>query len=84
MQFVWWLAGVLATLAACKFLLRIFKRLTGKENIDKLINTASTKLTNAADNFVDHFQDRKAQKEIQKHVQQRTKDEENRPIVTIR
>ena len=73
MQFVWWLTGVLATVAMCKFVLLVFKKLTSKENLETVLEKANNGLHDAADNVGEYLKKK-----------QRQRKKKNRCTVTIR
>lgn len=73
MQFVWWLVGVMASFAAVRFVILVFKRLTSKENMNAILDTATDGAHNLADKIGDYFRERKERRK-----------QENQPIVTIR
>ena len=76
MQFVWWLTGVIATITACRFVILVFKRLTSKESLEALIDSAACGIGNAANNVSNKIQKRKELK--------REKEEATECRVTIR
>lgn len=73
MQFVYWLTGVCITIACCKIVLRVFRRLTSKDNIDDMIDRATDGINNTADRVADSIRQKKEQRK-----------KEKQPIVTIR
>ncbi len=70
MEFVLWLAGVMATIVACKFVFAVFRRLGSKANLEAVIDRANEGISNGANRMVDHFKKRKERKQ-------------EKPIVTI-
>ena len=76
MQFVWWLTGVIATVTACRFVFLVFRRLTSKENLEALIDSAACGIGNAANGISNKIQKRKQLK--------REKEEAAECRVTIR
>lgn len=71
MEFVLWLAGVLATVTACKFVFAVFKRISSKDNLADVIDIANQGISNGANKLVDSIKKRKERKH------------EEKPIVTI-
>lgn len=71
MEFVWWLTGVLAMIAAIKFVILVFKRLTSKDALNAVLDRAQDGMANTADRVANYVKKKKAEKD-------------NRPIVTIR
>ena len=62
MQFVWWLIGVYATITACRFVILVFKRFTGKASMEDLIDKASNGFQKAADKVAENIKERKKEK----------------------
>lgn len=73
MQFAWWLTGIMASFVAIRFVWRVFKRLASKENLDAIVDNAANGMKRTATNMGNYFKQRKQKKE-----------EQERPIVTIR
>ena len=73
MELVLWLTGVLVTIAGCRFVILVFKRLTSREAMNDLIDKASEGFHNAADKVANNIKEKK-----------KKKNEERQPIVTIR
>lgn len=71
MEFVWWLTGVCATIAACKFVIAVFRRLTSKNSMNAFLDRAEDGFYNSADRVTNYIRRKKAEKD-------------NRPIVTIK
>ena len=74
---VWWFVGLVVSIQAMrllfKFINKVFKRLGSDRNIDSMLDRAEDSMDNAADKVAGYFKERK-----------RKKQEEERPIVTIR
>lgn len=72
METILWLAGVLATLYGIKFVFLVFKRLGSKNNINNVLDRMEDSMTEAAGKVANGIKNRK------------NRNEEERPIVTIR
>ena len=70
MEIVWWLAGILASLTACKFVFAVFKRIGSKATLEEVIDRAEEGITNGANKIADKLKKRKEEKH-------------EKPIVTI-
>lgn len=71
MQFVWWLTGVLLTIAGCKFVIAVFKRIANKDTFDTILDNATNGINHTAD-------------KVGKYIKQKKKEKnDNRPMVTI-
>lgn len=74
---VWWFVGLVVSIQAMrllfKFINKVFKRLGSDRNIDSMLDRAEDSMDNAADKVAGYFKEKK-----------RRKQEEERPIVTIR
>lgn len=62
MQFIWWLTGVVATITACRFVILVFKKLTSKENMEALIDSATDGIARSANNVADRIRSKKREK----------------------
>ena len=84
MNFVWWLTGVLATLAALKFVFLVFRKLTSKESMNAVIERAQEGMHDAANKVVKKIQTKKNNQKKEK--QERTDREyaHNRAYIEIR
>ena len=69
MEFVWWLTGMLAMITASRFVILVFRKVTSKENMNRLLDKAGDGMNHAADKVTDYIRDKKRRK--------------NEPIVTI-
>ena len=73
MQFLWWLTGVMAVIAGCRFILLVFRKLTSKESMEAVLNKAENGLKKTATNATDFLKKKKQERH-----------EFERPKVTIR
>ena len=71
MEFVLWLAGVMVTLVACKFIFQIFRRIGSKENLNAAIDRINDGINSGVETVANKFRERRRQKE------------EEKPVVTI-
>lgn len=75
MELVLWLAGVMATWTAIKFVFMVFKRLGNKNSMNDVIDRMEDGMTDAAEKVAGYLKKQKGK---------RKSKEEERPIVTIR
>lgn len=71
MKLVWWFAGVMATIYGIKFVIAVFQRLTGKQQINSLIDKANKGIQTTAQKTAEY-------------IKQKREEKDNRPRVTIR
>ena len=83
MQFVWWLTGVCATVAACRFVILVFKRLTSKESLNSMLDRANYGLHNAANKVAYGLEQSKKNRKKKIAKKKKEQIERNRPIVEI-
>ena len=74
MQTILWLAGVLATWTAIKFVFMVFKRLGSKNSMNDVLDRMEDGMADAAGKVAAKVKDRKTRRSRQ----------EEQPIVTIR
>ena len=84
MKLALWIAGILFTVFACRFVILIFKRLTSRENMEDLIDKMSVGFGHAADKIADKIHEGSDARREKKEEKKRQKMEERRPIVIIR
>lgn len=72
-----WFAGVLVTFGVLKFIWAFFRALTGKEARDRMIEGVSEKITGGAEEMSNFIKKKAAERK-------QRKEDENRPIITIR
>lgn len=77
MGFVQWLIGVLATISAIKFVWMIFKSLTSKENMRRVMEKANDGLHDAAEDVSYWIKKKNAERK-------KKKSKKNQPMITIR
>lgn len=73
MNFVWWVVGLCSMMAALRFVILVFKRLTSKENMNAFLDKATDGMHNSVEKLSDYLKKKKKRKK-----------KDNRPIVTIR
>ena len=78
MEIVQWLIGVLATVAAIRFVWMIFRNLTNKENMVYILEKADRGLRNTANAFGDWLRIKSKERKRKKNQKR-----QERPIVTI-
>lgn len=87
MKFVFWLTGVCAIIAACKFVILVFKKVTSKENMNEMLDRANYGLQDAANRAASWYdknkERRKKQKVEKENERMREKMKKNRPMVEI-
>ena len=71
MKFVFWFAGILATIAALRFVIEVFKRITSKQNMSSLLDRAEDGIKNTAEKTANF-------------IKEKRKEKKNEPVVTIR
>ena len=69
MNFVLWLAGVMAVIMGCRFIIVLFKRIGSKENLNAVIDRAERGAAAAAGKVGDYMKKKKGG--------------DNKPVVTI-
>lgn len=72
MELVWWFTGVMATIAALRFVWMFFKKMTSKESLTAILEKASDGLENAAEKLKDRAMEKRLKKEEQKAKQEMT------------
>lgn len=72
MEFVWWVTGILATVAALRFVWMVFRKLTSKEALTAILEKAGEGMENCAEKLKDKALEKRLKKEEQKAKQEMT------------
>lgn len=79
--FIGWVAGIVATLYAVRFLMDLFKSLFGKEARGRMINNLGDSISDARENMTEKIRMKAEQRREEKRQK---KIEEDQPMIIIR